>query len=315
MRRLLLSLLTLLVVVWALDRTVGTGMKRLFQTSTVTEDGDVLGRGWRYQAPIVVCGSSRAAHHYVVDSLASILGVKAYNLGRDGSGGPVFMYGVSGIVTRHYAPKIWIMDIGSAIEQGPVQTGRLACFLPYVDDEPVAREVVAMRSKHESVRLWSRIYRYNSLILSLLSPRLGKPVTPRLGFLPLHGDYAPTARAVLAEKLREPAPQPAPVDSVKLRYLRRAIDLMHKRGVTVLAVRSPRYLETPGDERYSLTEEREMEELFGKLNVRYMDFSVAHIDRFRDPHLFVDPAHLNEAGALIFTRMLADSLRAAHLGV
>ncbi len=314
MRRLSFSLLILLALVWGLDRAVGSCMQKLFLSSTSIEEGDVLRRAWDYRAPILVCGSSRATHHYVVDSLGSILGVRAYNLGRDGSYGPVFMYGVSGIVTRHYTPKLWIMDVGSAIERGPVLTGRLSVFLPYVDSEPVAREVVGLRSKYESLRLWSRTYRYNSLILSLLAPRLGKPVHPRLGFLPLQGTYTSAPPAVLAEKMRVPVITPVPIDTLKLRYLRRTVDLMKSCGTTVIAVRSPRYLETPAEELYSRSEGIEMQQLFGRLNVRVLDLTAIRIARFRDPRLFKDPAHMNETGALIFTRMLADSIRELHLG-
>jgi hypothetical protein len=220
------------------------------------------------------------------------------------------MYGVAGIVTRHYRPKLWIMDVGSALERGPVLTGRLSCFLPYVDGEPVAREVVALRSKHESIRLWSRTYRYNSLVLSLLSPRLGKRVHPRLGFLPLQGIYNSTPTTTLAEEKRVPVITPAPMDTLKLRYLRRAVDLLRARGINVIAVRSPRYLETPAQERYSQNEGIEMQQLFGRMNVRVLDLSAARVERFRDPHLFNDGAHLNETGAIIFTHLLADSLKA-----
>ena len=47
--------------------------------------------------------------------------------------------------------------------------------------------------------------------------------------------------------------------------------------------------------------------------MRYLDFSTIRIPGFRDPGLFEDPAHMNETGALIFTRMLADSIRTLHL--
>jgi hypothetical protein len=313
MRRLLASLALMLTLVWGMDRAVGFGMKQLFHHSTSLEDGDVLRRAWDYRAPIVVCGSSRATHHYAVDSLGSMLGVKAYNLGRDGSFGPLYEYGVAGVMLHHYTPSVWIMDVDRAIVRGPELTGRLSCFLPYADSEPAAREVIALRSRYEALRMWSRVYRYNSLVLSLLAPHLGKPVHPRLGFRPLLGEYTPALPAADPPGARETGP--AAVDTLKLRYLQRTIDLLRSRGVEVLAVQSPHYFVSPAGERDCLQEEREMQELFGRMQVPLLDFSATRIARFRDPSLFEDPAHMNEAGALIFTRMLADSLRMLRPGL
>ncbi len=312
MRRLLVSVLVLLLILFTLDRVVGGAMQTLFRTSAAVEDGDFLRRAWNYRAPVVICGSSRAMHHYASDTLGALLGTPAYNLGRDGAWGPVYEYGVAGVMLHHYTPKLWIMDVESMILRGPELTGRLSCFLPYVDDEPVAREVAMLRSRYEPVRLVSRTYRYNSLVLSLLSPRLGKQVRPRQGFLPLHGTYVPVADPAPPASLRA-ADAPAPEDSLKQRYLRRVVDLLRSRGVAVLAVRSPHYLASPAEIDRDQVEDTDMRRAFARLGVPYLDFSPVHVPSFAAVDLYKDATHLNEGGALLFTHALADSLRARGL--
>jgi len=309
MRRLLVSLLAMAAVLFALDRAIGAGMERLFRTSTSVEDGDVLRRAWNARAPIVICGSSRAMHHYAVDSLGDELGIPAWNLGRDGAFGSLYPFGCAGVLLRHYTPRVWILEVERSVVRGPELLARLSCFLPYADDEPVAREVVGLRSREEPLRLLSRTYRYNSLVLSLLSPRLGKSVRPRRGFLPLEGAYHPPARPAPEPRLPESVVWP-PVDSLKLRYLRRTIDLLHGRGVVVLATDGPRFARSTDDSLGAVREAHELGRLFAGMNVPFLDLSSERLPQFRDPRLYKDESHLNEAGALQLTRVLADSLRA-----
>lgn len=317
MRRLLLSLLAMVALIGALDQAVGRGLEALFHASSNPTDGDVLGRAWEMQPPIVVCGSSRASHHYVSDSLASWAGAPVFNLGRDGSFGPAYQYGCAGILLRHYTPGLWIMEVDDAVMRGPELTDRLSCFLPWSRSEPAARELVLRRSRYEPIRLLSRIYPFNSLVLRLAAPFVRVENSARLGFLPLSGTFRPgapepdpgtTLRTVAGRAgAREPA------ESLKLRDLRATVQLLHSRGVRVVAVRSPRYLLSPAAVERDTADARELEETFGSLGVRFLDFSAAHMTRYADPALFRDPSHLNETGALLFSREMADSLRTLGL--
>jgi len=310
MRRFAVSLAILVVILWGADRVVGTGMDALFRTSQSEEDGDTFRRAIAYRAPIIVCGSSRAQDHYEVDSLETWLGAGAYNLGRGGSSGPLYEYGAAGIVLRHYVPRLWIMEVDSEIDTTPEKLDRLSCFLPYVDEEPAAAEVVGLRSRYEPIRLLSKTYRYNSLVLSLLAPRLGKGVHHRNGFIALSGALVPgvVAQEPAADSNQGAMLEQPAEDSLKMRYLRKTVSALQSRGVVVVAVRSPHYLDSPQAMQKDRREEEHLSHLFRGLGVSYLDFSPLKQPEFGPARLYRDSWHLNVEGATLFTHALADSL-------
>lgn len=310
MRKLLLSLFAMTALLFVLDRAIGAGLERLFRASANPTDGDVLGHAWTMRAPVIVCGASRASHHYVSDSLGADLGAPVFNLGRDGSWGAAYEYGTAGILLNHYTPSLWIMDVDPMLVRTPEILDRLSCFLPWAHSEPVARELVGLRSHWEPVRLLSRIYPYNSMVLRLVAAHRGQDAAPRAGFLPLLGAMSPAD--VEREAVGVPGAR-ADLDTLKLRFLARAIGALHARGVTVVAVRSPRFVRAEAAVAREHLDGQELEQVFARHGVRFLDFSSSAQPQWADPSLYRDAAHLNETGALRFTAELADSLRAHAL--
>ena len=307
MRRFFLSLGLLFVLLWAADFAVGAALARLYHASP-GESGDWLGRAFAARAPIVVCGSSRVEHHYMVDSLTAELGVKAYNLGQPKSWGALYQYGASQMILRHYTPRLWIMEVETGTYAYPERFEHLVSFVPYVREEPAAAELLDLRSRWEPLKRVSHIYPYNSLLVGLLSPYLGQRPHLRSGFVPLHGSIADDPKHGVPDDAPEILDRPAP-DSLKMKYLRKTLASLRARGVTVLAIRSPYWPPTEVHMENDRKAERNLREVFTGLGIRYMDFSAAHAPVFADPALFMDASHLNERGALVFTRALADSIR------
>jgi hypothetical protein len=308
MRRFLLSVFLLLVLLWAADFVLGSTLARLFHASPA-EDADWLGREFASRAPIIACGSSRVQHHYMVDSLATELGVGAYNLGQARSWGALYQYAAASSVLRHYTPRLWIMEVETGTYAYPERFADLVWYEPYVREEPAAAEVIDLRSPWEPLKRLSRIYPYNSLVVDLVSPYLGARPHLRDGFIPLAGSIADDPRSGVPEDAPETLGRPAP-DSLKMHYLRKTLAALAARHVTVLAVRSPYWPPTAAHKANDRTAERNLREVFGSLGVHYLDFSVEHAPVFADRSLFMDASHLNERGALLFTRALAESIRA-----
>jgi hypothetical protein len=304
MRRFLLSLIAMAVLLFAVDRGVGAAMARLFRTSASEEEGDRFGRAIAAQPEVVITGSSRAMHGYVADSLGAWLGTRAYNLGRDGMWGSLYAYGAGAIVRRHARPKVWILDAMPELYVGRERFDYLSCFLPYIEQEPAAREIAAQRSRWERVRMLSHIYPYNSLLVSLLSPRLGKVVQPRDGYLELTGQMVIDSTAAAS-----PAPDAYPRDPLKWKYLGKTIEVLEAGGVEVVAVRSPQWVAGDAGREQQRRISAELARTFGELGVRYLDFSVPDHPELADPSLYRDAEHLNGTGALRFTRELAESLQ------
>jgi len=306
MRRFLASLLALGALLFVLDRAIGSGMAALFRSSASEEDGDTFGRAFRAQPGIVICGSSRAMHHYVADSLGAALGIRVYNLGRDGSWGALYEYGAASMVLRHGKPRLWIMEADRDLYSGKERLDYLSCFLPYAEDEPAAAEVAILRSRWERIRMLSRIYPYNAMLVSLLAPRLGKIVHPRDGYLELTGVMsADTSAAGVAPS----TPPDFSVDSLKIKYLRRTVALLKERGVRVVAVRSPTFLAGEAVRAQDRRKGEDVARVLGDLTVKYFDFNVLDHPEFAAESLYFDAEHLNGTGALRFTRALEDSIQ------
>ena len=305
MRRFLVSLAAMAVLLFTVDRAVGFAMARLFRTSASEDEGDRFGRAIAARPGLVITGSSRAMHHYVADSLGAELGTRVYNLGRDGMWGSLYAYGAGSIVLRHARPRTWILDAMPDLYSGTERFDYLSCFLPYAAEEPAAAEIAALRSRWERVRLVSRIYPYNSLLVSLLSPRLGKVVRPRDGYVELEGRMAVDTTAVAAG----PGPGAYPRDPLKWKYLVKAIGVLREGGVDVVAVRSPQWVAGEAARAEDRRISAELRRTFDELGVRYLDFSVLDHPELGEAALYRDASHLNGAGALRFTRELAESLQ------
>jgi hypothetical protein len=311
MRKLFLSLLALNALLFVLDRAVGAGMAHLFRTSTNEEEGDRFGRAIAAQPEVVISGSSRALHHYVADSLGTMLGARVYNLGRDGAWGGLYQYGAAAILLRHGTPRLWILDVFPQSYSEPEVRDYLSCFLPYVDQEPAAAEVAVQRSRWERIRMLSKTYPYNSLLVSLLAPKLGKAAHPRDGYLELMGVMAvDTTHAPQAPKGSGPFPR----DPLKMKYLRKAIALLKSHGVEVIAVRSPQFVAGEAARAQDRRIRADCARVYGELRVRYLDFSPLDHPEYADARLYQDAEHLNGTGALRFTRALADSISALEVG-
>lgn len=311
MRRFLISLLAMAALLFCIDRIVGGAMERLFRESP-SDDGDLLGRGFARNPDVGVCGDSRAQNHYVVDSLEVMLGCRAYNFGRGGMS-TGFQYGVAEMLLKRHVPRVWIMEVEPDIYAFKELTDRNSCFLPYTRTDPVAVELSDGRGRYERIKRWSRMYPYNSLFVSLIADRLGKAPQNRLGYVSLHGrmgDADAGEAAGEAGEGRGGQDWNPPADSSKIRRLREIVRAMRANEVHLLAVRSPEFLRTEGERAYDRRKGSNLARVFEGLGVTYLDIDAERYPQFHDPSLYRDPVHLNERGALIFTRAIADTLRA-----
>ncbi|HEU0076180.1 MAG TPA: hypothetical protein VFQ76_00950 [Longimicrobiaceae bacterium] len=311
MRTLLRRLAVFLALVVAADQAIGWALARMFWSPANTELDDIS-PGIRYAPQVVVSGSSRAKTHYVADSLETYLGKRAFNFGRDGQRSSLYHYAVARMMLAHRAPELWLLEVDEAVFAGDEDPGRLADLLPYADRYPEVREVVEERSATEPLKLWSRIYPYNSMALTLVKSRIRPPgPVARNGYRSLQGELAAPAGGAAPAGFASAAAEHAPAGQVnarKLEYLRRTLRELAGRGVRVVAVRSPVYPESAEAWRAHRREGERLRAMFASLGVRFVDMQAAGDSGFADPGLYKDARHLNERGATRFTRALADSL-------
>ena len=305
MRRFLLSLTLLGGIVFGLDRAIGTALKRLFDAPGNAELDD-LRAGARRKPQIAISGSSRARYHYAADSMEPRLGARVHNFGRGGQFSSIFQYVVAQLVLEETVPEVWVIEADARLYRG--DDGRVSELLPYTPVNDAILRAVSGDSRLARARNWSRIYPYNSLAPRLVAARLA-PVkgVPRNGFKVRPG--ALERRNAALDPLRESEMFP-PVDSVRLDYLARLVAELRDHGVRVMAVRSPFYANDSTSRRLLQREGRELAEVFASLDVPFVDFAGDAYPQFAPAASFADRRHLDEEGALRFSRLIADSIAA-----
>jgi len=246
------------------------------------------------EARFLVFGSSRANHHYVPRIIEEEINMDYYNVGRDGSFIP-YHYAVLCSILSRWTPNIVILDItkNDLIKQGD-DYARLSVLLPYYEDNVSIRQVVNMKSKFEKIKLLSKIYPYNSQIFSIMLGNISSLSAKKKdekGFVGLtDGFKGDTTKTNWIEEL----------DERKVELYKRFIGKCKENGVLLYVVCSPYYLnDTISGKSVSLAKS-----IAVSAGVEFIDFSN---DKgfVENKKLFYDKNHLNERGAIIFTKELS----------
>lgn len=296
MKAFLLKLIVFGLLCIGVDRGVGAILKYLNDHAKggyTQRENFISGR---VDTDILIFGSSRAAHHYVPAILWDSLQMSSFNCGSDGHG-VIYAYGKLKTVLSRVSPKVVILDFISYLdlEKGdPVKD--LAPLRPYYDYpglDSLFRDIDAT----ERWKMLSRCYPYNSQVLQLINDYRSNPVLSQdHGYLPLYGEmnYEPP---------KKPHVETPGIDPVKRKYLEAFIKEVKAHSKLIVFV-SPTYGEAdPG--LYAVMKalcEAYQVPVFNHLN----DSSIT-----RHRNWFVDPVHLNDEGAGIYTKSIIGEIKRA----
>jgi len=254
-------------------------------------------------ADMIVFGSSRAENHYYPSFFEDRLKLSFFNTGRDGEESCIYPYALLKGILKRYSPKIVILDVMYG-ELGNKLYGyeKLASLTPYYRTHPEMRPIIELRSSYEKLKLTSGIYPFNSLIMNIVAGNLdtkGKGNVDVQGYLPkepvLNFKNKPIATIDLSEKYE--------LDTIKVNVFRSFIKECLAANIKLYLVCSPYYERHTGTD-LSITEIKKMAE---ENNLRFFDFSQQPFF-LADPKYFSNAWHLNDSGAKIFSKMLADSI-------
>lgn len=264
--------------------------------------------GWDYRTTyvidslksgVLILGSSRASHHYSPDIIEDSLKVSTYNGGRDGCG-IFYYYGLLKSALRRYRPNIVVLDLRPfEFEKGQDDYDRLNILLPYFDANPELRPICLLRSKFERYKLFSRIYPYNSKLLSLMTTAfdLKRKINESRIKGYLIGDH----------KYNGPKPSEIfknDLDTLKVAYFKKFIADCNLAKVKLIVCISPIYVRNPNNSS-SIDVARKLCLAKG---VPIYDYSKD--PAYDNPKLFVDKYHLNRAGSTMFTKTFVSHMRA-----
>ena len=302
MKRFITVVLTALAVVVALDWMIGKAMDAMLpQISNQGDTGKTYFALNEVNTPVVIVGSSRAAHHYVTQMLEDSLGMPAYNVGRDGC---FFNYNccvINSILAR-YSPELIIWENGREYLSGN-DTDPLETLYPYYGkNQWVTESLEEELPWTERVRLISKSYRYNSvihrIIMRYVTRHNFKDGTVK-GYLPLPQKHLQETLALMPESKENDK-----LNQYRVEHFRSILESAKEKGVKMVVVDSPKY--RIRSEKSSSGDM--MEKLCQGYGMMYLDNS--QLPYFLErKELFNDATHMNENGAEIYTEMFISQIK------
>jgi hypothetical protein len=291
----------LLVAIVLLDWGIGAVLKHFYFTKKNGADYRTNYVINSVKDDVLIFGSSKAVYHYDTKIISDSLQLSVYNAGRDLSY-IYYHYALLEAALKRYSPKLVVLDT-RANELYKFKNGedrdRLNVLLPYYDSHPELREICQLRGPFERYKLLSKMYPYNSLILSELVELLPiaryKKDDSQKGYIAKHGQF---------KKGLQPYTVNDAIDSTAARYYKKFVELCKAKNVPLVVIYSPIY------QTINSAANR---------NVQYVmqvckDNNVPVLNYLRDstfnkPGYFYDALHLNRQGSVVYSGMVAGELK------
>ncbi len=295
--RFVAKLILFLALLSFLDYTIGSILKTLYFKQKSGLNYNTTYSFLEMKEDVVIFGSSRAHRHYDPIVIGNKLNMTCYNAGRDAQS-IYYYYAAHKSIIKRYTPKVYVLDInpGELYYNREYDYGKLEVLLPYYTSDEAIREIVSLRSRFERIKLLSKIYPYNSDLLTIIRyNNLSRDDTK--GYVPMYGQIRKTKIDTVQ------TPDSRKLDPIKLYYFRALISEIIDDGITLIVVISPMY-EYPVYEEPSLATTRQILVEYEIPILNYLKDS-----RFLDhPELFHDVLHLNKEGSELLSVILAEDL-------
>lgn len=292
-----ITVLIVLVSVAVVDVAVGKVMDWMLpQISNQGDTGKTYYSLNDVNTPVVIVGSSRAAHHYVTEMIEDSLHMPTYNVARDGC---FFSYNccvINSILDR-YTPELIIWENGTEYLYEGISDPLESLYPYYSQNNWVLNTIQEELPWTEYLRLNSNIYQYNSIVHRILMRYRGRHSFSDgtiKGYLPL----APKQLRKQLE-LRKEELEFTTLSETKIERFRSTLERAHNMGVRIVVVDSPKY-KICTNENLSASKMQEMCERYGAL---YLDNSQLPFF-FDHPEFFNDATHMNDVGAKVYTTEL-----------
>lgn len=293
MKKLIFKILIIAGVLVAVDYAIGSTLDALARKAKGGDTARYIYINDGTDEDILIFGSSRAYHHYDPRVIEAKTGLSAYNCGTDGNGCILFYTQLVNILSR-YKPEMIVYDVMPLfdyINQGS-NTKYLGRAKLFYGRSPEVDSVFWEIDPNSRCKMLSGMYRHNSSFLQVISDYIKPKRSSVKGYQSLEGEI---------DYFREPEKQTAlDVDSVKLRYLERIVNLCERNGVPVMFVASPTYYDHA--------------DLFAPVRELAAGHGIPFLSYYNDPRfernnaMFVDATHLNSHGAEEFSLIIADDI-------
>ena len=297
MKKFVISFAFIIVVLFAVDRSVGRVMWWVNQHTN-----DVSGPKIKYlvndvDEDMVLMGASRCNCHYVPSIISDSIGMSVYNGGVDASNNIYAHFIVLSHIMSHHKPRYVCLEVmTSDFEKSDDSFMTTTFFAPYFGINERADSVFRLAGTYTTYKV-SHLYRYNAKSLSNI---LGLVVNRQQG-----GDngYIPYPRTDNYPDTLIKSATVRDIDSTKLRYVQKFIDLCYANGTKVIFTVSPSYSIVDRD-YYDVIKEVALHN-----DIPFMDYHT-HGLFLEDAENFRDQIHLrDEESARRFSVIFAHDLK------
>jgi len=294
-----LKMFTFILVVYIADFSVGNVLKYFYFKQNSGFQYRTTYAMQQTNADFLIFGSSRASHHYNPEIIENSLNLSCYNVGRDGS--YIFYHtALLKVILNRYLPKIIILDlVKGEFRQERESYDRISNLLPYYDSYPEIHSIIELRNSYEKIKLCSKIYPYNSDILSIA---IGNTEFNKGRWIDIKG-FSPWYKTMDCPEKIDTSFFNTKIDNVKVSQYENFIKECKYKGILLYIVVSPYYLISDiTDNSIKISKD-----LAGKYNIKHFDFSQDTTFKLKCS-LFGDLTHLNIEGTRIFTQKVIEKI-------
>lgn len=296
MKKLLISILFLFIGSFAVDRIGGMIMWWINQHTH-----DVSGPKIKYlvnevHEDILLMGTSRCNLHYVPSIISDTLGVSVYNGGIDASNNIYAHFLMLHHILAIHNPKVICLEVMTSdfTEQtDPFNT--ITFFAPYFGINEGADSIFHLAGTYWKYQI-SHLYRYNAKAASNIA---GLAINRHVG-----GDngYIPCPRPAHYPSSLEYSNTPENVDSLKLMYVQKFIDLCKGNNIKLVFMISPMYVKI-NNNYYDV-----LKAVATQNDIPFLDYHSEGL--YQDhPEYFKDSSHLWDKGARLYSSVFASDLK------
>jgi hypothetical protein len=300
----LVNLVVVLVILICIDFAAGSLLRKYYFSMKNGVQYRTTYSIEKTTADVIIFGSSRANHHYQPSAFENRLQLSYYNAGRDGEESTLYHFAVLKGMLKRYTPKIVVLDfLNGELGKTLYSYDRLSSLTPYYSTHPEMKDIIEMRSGAEKIKLLSKIYPYNSLMVSIATGNTNlnsSKVKDINGYLPIQSSKQITHPIEQADFTKG-----YELDSIKVNIFKAFIKTCKDAHIRLYIVASPYYVQFIGEDASMIAAKK----IAADNEVEFIDLS--HEKTFLgSPQLFGDSWHLNDDGATLFSNLLLDKLTA-----
>lgn len=297
MKKLVTSLLAILASFFAIDRIGGLVMAECYKRTNAKTEVKIRYIVENVCEDVVLLGTSRCIHHYIPSIITDSIHKSVYNGGISDSDNIYSHYILLNYMLTHHKPEVVCLELmpkDYSVQDGD-PFGKISFFAPWIGLSERADSVYKEAGTYWNYDVF-HLYRYNAKGVEAFG---GLITNHKYG--EDHGYFTPEGSPDKFLRM-ETEKYPKGVDSLKLDYVQRFIDLCRMNGIKVVFTFSPRYSVAPPAFYAPL------KDIAARNGVPCLDYHSSGL--FHDhPEYFRDSGHMLENGVKVYSAIFAADLK------